>query len=57
MARRRQVRHNLESLLFAAQLAAQAQPTARNRRRLRLVRQRFAARTTGCRNPQRWLDQ
>lgn len=57
MARRRQVRHNLESLLFAAQLAAQAQPTARNRRRLRLVRQRFADRTTGCRNPQRWIDQ
>lgn len=55
MARRRQASHNLEALLMAAQLAAHVRPTARNRRRLRLVRQRFAERTTGCLSPQRWL--
>lgn len=55
MARRRQAPHSLEFLLIAAQFAAHRRPTARNRRRLHLARQRFAERTTGCRDPRQWL--
>jgi hypothetical protein len=51
------VPHNLNFMLLTAQIAANVAPTARNRRLLRIARRRFAERTTGCRNLQRWISE
>jgi hypothetical protein len=55
LTRRRQAPHNLNFMLVKAQIAAAHAPTARNRRQLRIARRRFADRTTGTLNLQRWL--
>lgn len=53
--RRRQEPHNLEFLLLSAQITAYLWPTVRNRRQLRLARQRFAERTTGSSDLRKWI--